>query len=129
MVGAPQQTLQRRLSVQLKRLIIAGMAAITVATVGYSVGYSPSAQAAPPDESTCYDLGMAKDNLMLASKADTARKNADALEKYEPPDSVKAAIEHFVTTVGAQPSDPDLDAQRTLIANWLKQICPKLNTY
>jgi hypothetical protein len=124
MVGAPRQILQRRLAVRLNQLIIAGMAAITVATVGYS----PSAQGAPPDESTCLDLGMAKDNLMLASKAETARKNADALEKYEPPDSVKAAIEHFVTTVGAQPSDPDLDAQRTLIANWLKQICPKLNT-
>ena len=107
------------------RLLLAGIAAIAVATAGYS----PLAQAAPPDESTCLDLGMAKDNLMLASKAETARKNADALEKYDPPDSVKAAIEHFVTTVGAQPSDPDLDAQRTLIANWLKQICPKLNTY
>jgi hypothetical protein len=125
MVGAPQQTLQRRLSVQLKRLIIAGMAAITVATVGYS----PSAQAAPPDESTCYDLGMAKDSLMMSTKPENARKYADTLEKYDPPDSVKSAIEHFVTTGGAQPSDPDLDAQRTLIANWLKQICPKLNTY
>ena len=109
---------------RLNRLMIAGMAFITVATVGYS----PSAQAAPPDESTCYDLGMAKDNLMLSTKPENARKNADALEKYDPPDSVKAAIEHFVTTVGAQPSDPDLDAQRTLIANWLKQMCPKLNT-
>jgi hypothetical protein len=110
--------------VRMNRLMMALTAAVAVGTVGYS----PSAQAAPPDESTCYDLGMAKDNLMLATKAETARKNADALEKYDPPDSVKAAIEHFVTTVGAQPSDPDLDAQRTLIANWLKQICPKLNT-
>ena len=109
---------------RLNRLMIAGMAVIGVATVGYS----PAAQAAPPDESTCYDLGMAKDNLMLSTKPENARKNADALEKYDPPDSVKAAIEHFVTTVGAQPSDPDLDAQRTLIANWLKQMCPKLNT-
>ena len=109
---------------RLNRLMIAGISAIAVGTVGYS----PPAQGAPPDESTCYDLGMAKDNLMLSTKAETARKNADALEKYDPPDSVKAAIEHFVTTVGAQPSDPDLDAQRTLIANWLKQICPKLNT-
>src|ERR1700757_3100367 len=105
--------------------MIAGMATLAVG----AVDYAPAAHGAPPDESTCYDLGMAKDNLMLASKADTARKNADALEKYDPPDSVKAAIEHFVTTVGAQPSDPDLDAQRTLIANWLKQICPKLNTF
>jgi hypothetical protein len=110
--------------VRANRLVIACITAIALGTVGYP----PSAQAAPPDESACLDLGMAKDNLMLASKADTARKNADALEKYDPPDSVKAAIEHFVTTVGAQPSDPDLDAQRTLIANWLKQMCPKLNT-
>jgi hypothetical protein len=104
--------------------MIAGMAALAMG----AAGYSPPAQAAPPDESTCLDLGMAKDNLMIATKADSARKNADTLEKYDPPDSVKAAIEHFVTTIGAQPSDPDLDAQRTLIANWLKQICPKLNT-
>jgi hypothetical protein len=110
---------------RLNRLMVAGIAAIAVGTVGHSA----SAQAAPPDESTCYDLGMAKDNLMVATKAETARKNADALEKYDPPDSVKSAIEHFVTTVGAQPSDPDLDAQRTLIANWLKQICPKLNAF
>ena len=109
---------------QRNRLMIALMTAIAVGTVGYS----PAAQGAPPDESTCYDLGAAKDSLMLATKAENARKNADALEKYDPPDTVKAAIEHFVTTVGAQPSDPDLDAQRTLIANWLKQICPKLNT-
>lgn len=110
---------------RMNRLMIALMAAIAVGTVGYS----PSAQGAPPDESTCYDLGNAKDDLMLATKAENARKNADALEKYDPPDTVKAAIEHFVTTVGAQPSDPDRDAQRTLIANWLKQMCPKLNTF
>ena len=47
----------------------------------------------------------------------------------EPPDPVKAAIEHFVTTVGAQPSDATLDANRSSIANWLKQMCPMLNTY
>src|ERR1700739_4767702 len=104
MVSAPRQILQRRPSVQLKRLLIAGMATIAMG----AVGYSPSAQAAPPDESTCYDLGMAKDNLMIATKADSARQNADTWEKYDPPDSVKAAIEHFVTTVGAQPSDPVL---------------------
>ena len=109
---------------RMKRLMIALMAAVAVSTVGFC----PSAQGAPPDESTCYDLGTAKDNLMIATKAENARKNADTLEKYDPPDTVKSAIEHFVTTVGAQPSDPDLDAQRTLIANWLKQICPKLNT-
>ncbi|WP_139043284.1 hypothetical protein [Mycobacterium lentiflavum] len=88
-----------------------------------------TANGEPPDTSTCYDLGGAKDNLMLASKPETARKAADTLEKYSPPDAVKAAIEHFVTTVGAQPSDPTLDVNRSSIANWLKQMCPMLNTY
>ena len=113
---------------RLNRLMIAGITGMVAIAVAIA-GHSPSAHAAPPDESTCYDLGMAKDNLMTATKAENARKNADTLEKYDPPDAVKSAIEHFVTTVGAQPSDPDLDAQRTLMANWLKQICPKLNTF
>ena len=79
------------------------------------------------DKSTCYDIGGAKDDLMLASTADKARTAADALEKYSPPDPVKTAIEHFVTTVGAQPNDADLDANRNLVTGWLKQICPILN--
>jgi hypothetical protein len=111
--------------VRPNRLEIAVMAVIAAATVAYA----PVAVGAPPDDSTCYDLGMAKDNLMLSAKPENARTYADALEKYGPPDQVKSAIDHFVSTGGAQPSDPDLDAQRTLIANWLKQICPKLNTF
>ena len=64
---------------------------------------------------------------MVAQKSEDARRFADTLEKYGPPDSVKAAIEHFVTTVGAQPTDPRLDANRDLITGWLKQICPGVN--
>ncbi|WP_319436281.1 hypothetical protein [Mycobacterium sp. RTGN5] len=79
------------------------------------------------DDNTCYDIGFAKDGLMLASTPDKARTSADTLEKYSPPDPVKAAIEHFVTTVGAQPTDADLDANRNAITAWLKQICPILN--
>jgi hypothetical protein len=78
------------------------------------------------DDPTCLDIGFAKDNLMVATTADKARANADTLEKYSPPDPVKAAIEHFVTTVGAQPTDADLDANRNAITDWLKQICPNL---
>ncbi|BBY66483.1 hypothetical protein MHEL_47260 [Mycolicibacterium helvum] len=63
---------------------------------------------------------------MVATNADRARANADTLEKYSPPDPVKAAIEHFVTTVGAQPTDADLDTNRNQITDWLKQICPNL---
>ena len=87
---------------------------------------SSVAQAGPLDESTCLDIGLTKDNLMVASKPESARSSADTLEKYGPPDPVKAAIEHFVTTVGAQPNDPDLDPNRDLITGWVKQICPNV---
>jgi hypothetical protein len=113
--------------VRYNRLTIAGTTAITIAIAGC---VSPTANGDPtPDTSTCYDLGDAKDNLILTSKPETARKAADTLEKYNPPDAIKAAIEHFVTIVGAQSSDPALDANRSSIANWLKQMCPMLNTY
>jgi hypothetical protein len=111
---------------RFNRLTIVGTMAVAVIIGGCVSG---TANSEPPDASTCYDLGSAKDDLMLASKAETARKAADTLEKYSPPDPVKAAIEHFVTTVGAQSSDSTLDANRTSIANWLKQMCPMLNTY
>jgi hypothetical protein len=63
---------------------------------------------------------------MVAQKPQSARGAADTLEKYGPPDPVRAAIEHFVTTVGAQPNDPDLDVNRDLITGWVKQICPNV---
>jgi hypothetical protein len=37
----------------------------------------------------------------------TPRKAADTLERYNPPGSVKDAIEHFVTAGGAHFDDPD----------------------
>ena len=139
---------------RLNRTAITGMVAIAVITAGCSSGNTPSAStssetsassspttassqpatppsssapAAPLDQSTCLDVSFAKDNLMVASKPDNARKSADTLEKYGPPDPVKAAIEHFVTTVGAQPNDPDLNSNRDLITAWIKQICPNVN--
>jgi hypothetical protein len=95
-------------------------------TASSSAPASPSAAAGTLDDSTCLDIGFAKDNLMVATSADKARANADTLEKYSPPDPVKAVIEHFVTTIGAQPTDADLDANRNLMTDWLKQICPNL---
>ncbi len=100
-------------------------AASSVAPQSSSASTS-SAPAGALDDSTCLDIGFAKDNLMVATSADKARTNADTLEKYSPPDPVKAAIEHFVTTIGAQPTDADLDANRNAITDWLKQICPTL---
>ncbi|OBG65216.1 hypothetical protein A9X03_21820 [Mycobacterium sp. E1715] len=86
-----------------------------------------SAQPQSFDQSTCLDISFAKDNLMVANNPEKARKYADTLEKYGPPDSVKAAIEHFVTTGGAQPNDADLNSNRDLITNWIKQACPNVN--
>jgi len=139
--------------VSVNRTMVAGLTAVAVITAGCSSSKSPSAssgsqapspstsatassQSATPsssaqagsfDQSTCLDISFAKDNLMVAGKADDARKFADTLEKYGPPDPVKAAIEHFVTTVGAQPTDPGLDANRDQIMGWIKQICPNVN--
>lgn len=140
---------------QLNRIAIAGLAAVALLAAGCSnddsssgstssattsssssatqtttsTSAAPASSSAPAgalDDSTCLDVGFAKDNLMVATSADKARANADTLEKYSPPDPVKAAIEHFVTTVGAQPTDPDLDANRNAITDWLKQICPNV---
>ncbi len=138
---------------RLNQSMVAGMVAIAVITAGCSTGKSPSGSTSrqtpssssptpaspqpttPPssatqggsfDQSTCLDISFTKDNLMVAQKPEDARRFADTLEKYGPPDPVKAAIEHFVTTVGAQPNDPDIDANRDLITGWLKQICPNL---
>ncbi len=88
---------------------------------------SSSAQAQSFDQSTCLDISFAKDNLMVANNPEKARKYADTLEKYGPPDTVKAAIEHFVTTGGAQPNDADLNTNKDLITNWIKQACPTVN--
>lgn len=139
---------------RLTRTALAGMVAVSVITAGCSSGNNSSAStssetstsssppaassqpatppassapAAPLDQSTCLDISFAKDNLMVAAKPENARKAADTLEKYSPPDPVKAAIEHFVTTVGAQPNDPDLNSNRDLITGWIKQICPNVN--
>jgi hypothetical protein len=63
---------------------------------------------------------------MVAGNPGDARRYADTLEKYGPPEPVKAAIGHFVTTGSAHPNDPDIDANRDRLMGWLKQICPNL---
>ncbi|WP_156624613.1 hypothetical protein [Mycobacterium sp. 852002-30065_SCH5024008] len=88
---------------------------------------SSSTQGGSFDQSTCLDISFTKDNLMVAQKPEDARKFADTLEKYGPPETAKAAIEHFVTTVGAQPNDPDLNANRDALTAWIKQVCPNVN--
>ncbi|WP_156689418.1 hypothetical protein [Mycobacterium sp. Marseille-P9652] len=137
---------------RLTRTTVAAIAAVAAVAAGCSNGKSPSgstssqppssssvtsSQPMPPsssaapggalDQSTCLNISFTKDNLMVAQKQDDARRFADTLEKYSPPEPVKAAIEHFVTTVGAQPTDPDLDVNRDQLTNWIKQICPMVN--
>lgn len=139
---------------RLDRTKFLGMVALAIVTAACSSGTSPSGStsssatssssqaptsspsAAPPpssaqagsfDQSTCLDISFTKDNLMVAQKPEDARKFADTLEKYSPPDPVKAAIEHFVTTVGAQPNDPDLNTNRDALTGWIKQVCPNVN--
>jgi hypothetical protein len=106
---------------RLNRLAVAGIAVFAAISLP-----SASAQRESFDDSTCLDIGLTKDNLLVAANSTDARKYADALEKYGPPDSVKAAIEHFVTTGGAQPSDADLEANKGVLTAWLKQNCPNL---
>ena len=62
--------------------------------------------------------------LLIASSADEARKAADTLEKFNPPAKAKAAIDHFVSTGGAQITDPDYDKNNDAVTTWVHQLCP-----
>ncbi|SRR5271166_3473779 len=76
------------------------------------------------DSSQCVDVTGANVDLLTASDKDAARKAADTLEGYNPPSSVKAAIEHFVTTGGAHFDDPDYTKNNQTLDAWVKQVCP-----
>jgi hypothetical protein len=76
------------------------------------------------DPETCSGLSSAHMNLTMATTPQAARSAADILEKQNPPDQVKQAIEHFVTTVGVQGSDPTADQMDKTISDWRKQVCP-----
>jgi guanyl-specific ribonuclease Sa len=85
---------------------------------------STSAQAGALDTDTCWDISSDKDDLMVADTPEKARAAADSLEKYGPTHAVRMAIEHFVTTLGAQADDPDNSALAYLLNDWVKQLCP-----
>lgn len=61
-------------------------------------------------------------DLEGAQDADSARKAADVLENYQPPPSVREAIEHFVGTRG-YPPDQDFTKYDKLIFDWIDQVC------
>ncbi|MBI2702875.1 MAG: hypothetical protein CK429_24215 [Mycobacterium sp.] len=70
------------------------------------------------------DVTGANLDLLTASDKDAARKAADTLERYNPPSSVKSAIEHFVTTGGAHFDDPDYTKNNEIVKSWVDQVCP-----
>jgi hypothetical protein len=90
-----------------------------------STSSSPTAAAsAPADAGSCSDITGASLDLSAATNKDDARKAADTLEKYNPPASVKDAIEHFVGTGGLQFDDPDSKKYNDTVDNWVHQLCP-----
>lgn len=89
----------------------------------------PSSEAAAPpsaplDSSSCVDVTGASLDLSAAMNPKDARTAADTLEKFDPPAEAKTAIEHFVTTGGAQFDDPDYDKSNKALDDWVHQVCP-----
>jgi hypothetical protein len=95
---------------------------------GTSSSPSSESTAAAPlatlDSSQCVDVTGANVDLLASSDKDAARKAADTLENYNPPSSVKEAIEHFVTTGGAHFDDPDYMKYNKTLSGWVKGVCP-----
>jgi hypothetical protein len=89
---------------------------------------SPAETAAPAGPKlggdACVQITGGNLDLATATNSQDARKAGDTMEKYDPPADVKAAIEHFVETGGAQFDDPDYDKNNKLIDDWAKQVCP-----
>jgi hypothetical protein len=72
----------------------------------------------------CEEIGAADFEMTTAKSPADARKAADKMEKYNPPPDVKAAIEHFVDTVGPKDDDPDAGTNSAKEAAWVKAVCP-----
>ncbi|MDT5079278.1 MAG: hypothetical protein QOJ80_3915 [Mycobacterium sp.] len=83
-----------------------------------------AAPQAPLDPSACTDVAGANLDLAVAKNAEDAKKAADIFAKYNPPPDVQEAIDHFVSTQGAQFDDPDYEKFNTRIDEWVKVVCP-----
>lgn len=84
----------------------------------------PATPAARLDSSACVEITQANLDLAVASNADAARTAGNTFEKYDLPGEVKDAVEHFVSTGGAQFDDPKYDKFNKAIESWIKQVCP-----
>ncbi|WP_319447509.1 MULTISPECIES: hypothetical protein [unclassified Mycobacterium] len=83
-----------------------------------------AAPQAPLDPSACTDVTGANLDLAVAKNTEDAKKAADIFAKYNPPPDVQEAIDHFVSTQGAQFDDPDYEKFNTRIDEWVKVVCP-----
>jgi hypothetical protein len=96
-------------------------------SVASTAAESSAAEAAPQeslDPSACTDVAGANLDLAVANNAEDAKKAADIFAKYNPPPDVQEAIDHFVSTEGAQFDDPDYQEFNTRIDEWVKVVCP-----
>ena len=105
----------------------------TTAAVAAPGGPSGSAtRPAPPpppgpgqlDGGACLKLTGATLNLVSGAGSEDSRKAADAIESFNPPGTVREAVEHFVTTNGLQQSDPKKNEYSRTINNWVESVCP-----
>jgi hypothetical protein len=104
---------------EIMRIVVA-----FVAVAGTLVLVAPAnADDGKLDAETCVGLTGAQMNLLMALNPQDARSPADILEKSSPPDPVKQAIEHFVSTGGVQSSDLNADQMNKTIDDWTRQVC------
>jgi hypothetical protein len=99
----------------------------TSSSAASTAAESSTTEAAPQqslDPSACTDVAGANLDLAVANNAEDAKKAADVFAKYNPPPDVQEAIDHFVSTKGAQFDDPDYQEFNTRIDEWVKVVCP-----
>ena len=94
------------------------------ASSGNGTSVTATAPVAPLNSRQCADVNDANVDLLAASDQDGARRAANTIEGYNPPTSVKSAIEHFVSAGGAHFDDPDYPKNYKVLDDWVKQVCP-----
>ena len=128
-------------AVAISAMLMSGCSGTKTTTTSTSAGPPPSSKTSaaasstqttatetapvtPLDSSQCVTVDGANSDLLTAMDKDAARKAADTLEGFNPPSSVKGAIEHFVGTGGAHFDDPDYTKNQKAIKDWVAALCP-----
>jgi hypothetical protein len=94
------------------------------ASPGNETSATETALAVPLNSRQCADINDADVDLLAASDNDGARRAANTIAGYNPPNSVKNAIEHFVSSGGAHFDDPDYPKNYKVLDDWVNQVCP-----